>query len=173
MGLWRAAQCLVVLIPALLAGGCAGYKLGPTGELRARDKSIQVNPVVNSTVEPRVGAAVTQALRQELQQDGTFRLDTRGQGDVVLNTEIVRFNRREMTFQPGDTITPVDYEISLIAKVVATDRATGRELLNKEVKGRLIVRIGSDLVSAERQSLPTIAADLARNITVLLVDGEW
>ncbi|MBI5383858.1 MAG: hypothetical protein HZA90_04135 [Verrucomicrobia bacterium] len=164
---------LAVGLVALCAAGCAGYKLGPTNGLRAGEKSIQINPVVNSTLEPRFGPVVTQALRQELQRDGTYRLDTAGTGDVVVNTDIARYFRREVAFQPRDTLSAQDYELNLIAKVVATDRRTGREVLNKEVRGRLIVRIGTDLVSAERQSMPLLAENLARRIATLLVDGEW
>ena len=36
-----------------------------------------------------------------------------------------------------------------------------------------LVRVGSDLTSAERQALPVLAEDLARNITSILVDGSW
>ena len=157
----------------VFACGCAGYKLGPTNGLRAGEKSIQINPVVNSTMEPRLGAAVSHALRQEIQRDGTFRLSTRGDGDVVVNAEISHFDRRPMSFQPQDTLSAQDYELNIYAKVVATDRHSGKELVNKQVRGRLMIRIGSDLVSAERQNLPLLAENLARNISSLLVDGDW
>ena len=174
-GSWRSACGTAVLLACVALGwsGCAGYQLGPTNGLRAGEKSIQINPVVNATMEPRLGPAVSQALRQELQRDGTFRLSTRGDGDVVVNTEIVRYTRREMAFQPGDTLSAQDYELTIYAKVVATDRHTGQELTNKETRGRLMIRIGTDLVSAERQNLPLLAENLARNIALLLVGGDW
>ena len=157
----------------LFACGCAGYKLGPTNGLSAGEKTIQINPVVNTTMEPRLGATVSQALRQEIQRDGTFHLSTRGDGDVVVNIEISHFDRRPMAFQPQDTLSAQDYELNIFAKVVATDRHSGKELVNKQVRGRLMIRIGTDLVSAERQNLPLLAENLARNISSLLVDGDW
>jgi hypothetical protein len=33
--------------------------------------------------------------------------------------------------------------------------------------------VGDDLPSAERQSMPLAATDLARRITALLADGSW
>src|ERR1043165_2687288 len=33
--------------------GCAGYHLGPTNGVRAGERSVQVNPFVNQTIEPR------------------------------------------------------------------------------------------------------------------------
>jgi hypothetical protein len=61
----------------------------------------------------------------------------------------------------------------LTAKVVARERSTGKVLLDREISGRTTLRAGSDLASAERQSLPNLAEDLARNITTYLVDGTW
>jgi len=66
-----------------------------------------------------------------------------------------------------------DYQVTLMVKVTATERATGKVVLDREVSGRTTVRVGSDLPSAERQALPLLADDLARNATTLLVEGTW
>src|SRR6185369_17073313 len=44
---------LLCLLAALLAG-CAGYRLGPTGGQTAGARSVQINPFVNQTIEPRL-----------------------------------------------------------------------------------------------------------------------
>jgi hypothetical protein len=41
------------------------------------------------------------------------------------------------------------------------------------VTGYTLLRVGSDLTSAERQALPLLAADFARQVTALLADGSW
>ena len=46
-------------------------------------------------------------------------------------------------------------------------------ILEKDVQGRTTLRPGLDLSSAERQAVPLLAQDLARNITSLLADGSW
>ena len=43
----------------------------------------------------------------------------------------------------------------MFAKVTATERDTGRVLLDREVGGRTTIRIGPDLTSAERQAVPS------------------
>jgi len=40
---------------ALAAGGCAGYRLGPTNGQAAGARSVQIDPFVNKTVQPRLG----------------------------------------------------------------------------------------------------------------------
>jgi hypothetical protein len=58
-------------------------------------------------------------------------------------------------------------------QVTAEDCATGKKLLEREVRGRTTVRVTADLPSVERQALPLLAEDFARNVTALLVEGSW
>lgn len=156
-----------------LLTGCAGYHVGPSNGQTAGSKSVQVNFFQNQTQEPRLVEAVNSAMRKRLQRDGTYRLDTHGKGDVIVSGMITHFIRAAVSFQPSDVLTARDYELSMSARVIATDRATGKVLLDKEVSGRATIRVGSDLASAERQAVPIMAEDLARNATSYLVDGIW
>lgn len=162
--------CLATAFLGLI--GCA-YRLGPSNGESAGTRSIQVNPFQNRTVEPRLIEAVTFALRQELQQDGTYALNTQNEGDIVLNGTILSYERHSLSFQSRDVLTPRDYRLTITAQVTARDRVSGKLLLDKRLTGHSDIRIGADLASAERQALPLIAADLARNATALLVDGSW
>ena len=169
----RLPRWFVLCLAAVLSGGCAGYRLGPTGGRSAGDRSVQVNPFANQTVEPRLGEAVTAALRHELQRDGTYRLATRDAADVVVSGVITRYFRHELSFMPDDVLTVRDYRVTLTAQVTARERGTGRVLLDRPVTGETLLRVGSDLASAERQALPLLATDLARKTTALLADGNW
>src|SRR5687767_1010822 len=104
---------------ALLVSGCAGYKLGPSNGMEAGSRSIQINPPVNKTFEPRVAEALNHQLRKQVQRDGTYRLNTRGEGDVVVTATITKYNRIGETFQRRDTLTARDYRIQLFAHVTA------------------------------------------------------
>ncbi len=152
---------------------CAGYKLGPTNGVAAREKSVQVNPFVNQTLEARLTDEVTSQMRRQLQLDGTFQLATHDPGDIVLSGVITRFERIGITFAPTDTLTVQDYQLNLTATVTARDRSSGKLLFDRAVTGRTLMQVGSDLTSSERQALPLLAADLAKNITALLADGSW
>jgi hypothetical protein len=156
-----------------LTAGCAGYRLGPTNGLAAGAHSIQVVPFRNQTFEPRLTEAVTTALRRTLQQDGTFKLVTREDANVVLTGTLVRYQRSPVSFQARDVLTPRDFGAYLYAQVTAADRVTGKKLVDQEVAASTTVRVGADLASAERQAFPLLAEELARQITGLLVDGAW
>lgn len=163
----------LIVVCSLLFAGCAGYRLGPTNGLEAGDKSIEVAPFSNETMEPRLSTPVTQALRKRLQQDGTYRLENDGDSDIVVTGRITQFRRGEISFQPNDVITVRDYYVELGAEITAIERSTGKTNLQQFVQGTTIIRVGADLTNAERQAIPLLAADLARQATQLLVDGTW
>ena len=158
---------------AVLLAGCAGYHLGPVNGAVAGEKSVEVLPFNNQTLQPRLGDAVTQALRERLQTDGTYHLATRGGGDIVVSGVIMRYNREGLSYLNNDIATTVNYRVGIIAHVTARETATGRVLFDKDVNGYTLVHVGTDLADAERQSLPLLAEDLARNVTVLLTEGGW
>jgi len=161
-----------LLLGAVLTG-CAGYKLGPTNGVSAGARSVQVVPFQNHTVEPRLIDALSTALRRGILQDGTYRLDTQGDGDVILTGIITKFDRQGVSFQPNDIVTVRDYYLTLWVRITAKERGTGKVLVDRDVSGRATIRVGNDQTSAERQAVSTLADDIARKATSLLADGTW
>jgi hypothetical protein len=164
---------LLVGLVALGGSGCAGYKLGPVNGLAAREKSVQVNPFDNQTLEPRLTDAVTSQLRKQLQRDGTYQLASHNDGDIVVSGSVTRYVRQEVSFSSSDILTVRDYRLELSAQVTARDRSTGKVILDQVVTGTTLIRVTTDLTSTERQALPLLAADLAKNVTALLAEGAW
>jgi len=170
----RLLRLLTASAMAVLLAGCAGYHLGPVNpNVQAGEESIEVLPFNNQTLQPRLGSALTQALREHLQTDGTYHLATRGPGDVVVTGVITSYGREAVSFLSADIATPQDYRVTMTAHVTARERTTGRVLLDKNVTGDTLVHVSSDLESAERQAFPLLAHDLAQNITGLLTEGAW
>ncbi len=166
----RSMGCLLGL---LLLTGCAGYQLGPTNGLEAGEKSLQINPFPNQTMQPGLTDAVTSQLRKQFQRDGTFRLATHGDADIVLSGSLVKYQRVEVTLASQDVLTVRDFRLSVTAHVAARERSTGKILLDQQVTGYTLIRVGSDLTSSERQAMPLLAGDLAKNVTALLAEGKW
>jgi hypothetical protein len=164
-------SALCVLTLALLAG-CAGYQLGPTNGLTAGDKKIQITPFLNHTLEPRLGDAVTTALRRSIQQDGTYRLGTQGDADVVVTGVLTKYNRHDLNFEPHDVLTVQDFRVSVTAQITARNLNSGATT-NWTATAYTLVRVGSDLTSSERQAMPLLADELAKTVTDSLVDGSW
>jgi hypothetical protein len=164
---------LLIVFTVGFVSGCAGYKLGPVGGAIAGEKSVQVNPFVNQTIEPRLGEAVTSAVRKRIQTDGTFKLSTGGTADIILNGVITQYNRSPASFQPNDLISVRDYYVEMKVEITAVERLTGKVICNKTVTGRTVLNAGNDLSSSERQSLPIIAEDIARKVVSAIAEGGW
>ncbi len=164
---------LLVGLAALGGSGCAGYKLGPVNGLAAREKSVQIIPFANATLEPRLADAVTSQLRQELQRDGTYQLATQNDGDIIVAGTINHYERIEVSFSASDILTVRDYRLELTAHVTARERNSGKVILDQPVKGTTLIRVTNHLTSSERQGLPLLAGDLAKNVTALLAEGSW
>jgi len=168
----RARPLLFALLAVALAG-CAGYQLGPTNGLPAGSLSVQVLPFVNHTKEPRISEYLSASMRKQFQQDGTFNLRTAGSPDILVTGEIVRFDRTPLSYTTNDVLTPQEYTLVLTAKIVARDPINGKTNLDRSVQGRTYVRAGTDLPSSERQVMPILADDLARNAVSLMVNAPW
>jgi hypothetical protein len=163
---------LLGLVLLLAGSGCA-YRLGPSSGVEPGSRSIAIQPFQNNTLEPRVTETIATALRAQIQQEGTFLLATHGDGDVVVSGVVQNLSRDEQSFQARDTRTLRDYRFEMTAHVTAIERGSGRKILDREVRGHTMLRVVPDMPSAERQAMPLVAANLARNITSLLVDGDW
>jgi hypothetical protein len=169
----RALTFALPVLAGLFFSGCAGYRLGPVNGAVAGERSIQVLPFNNQTLQPRLGDALTQSLRERIQTDGTFRLATQGPGDVILTGVILGYKRQGIGYLSTDAATPEDFRLEVVAHVIARDAVSGKVLLDKDVHGHTLVHVGSDLASAERQALPLLAGDLAQNIAEFVTEGVW
>jgi hypothetical protein len=158
---------------AFVLAGCAGYRLGPTNGAAAGSRTVRVQYFDNRTLEPRLSEAVALALRKRFQQDGTYRLVSAGDADVVVRGQFVRFERGPLTFQPRDVASSRDLELLLLTRVVVEDRREGRRVVDQDVIARHTIRVGVDQASAERQAVPHLADDLANRVVPLVVDGSW
>lgn len=162
-----------MLVLMLALAGCAGYKLGPSNGLAAGATTVSIRPFVNKTHEPRVTEYLAMSLRKQLQQDGTFRLETSGAPDIMVTGEILHFQRSSLSYTTNDVLTPQEYVLQLDARVIARDTASGRVRMDREVHGQTFLRIGDDLGSSERQAIPILTDEVARSAIDLLADGSW
>src|SRR6185369_17562584 len=101
---------LLFSILVLSDSGCAGYRLGSVNpDLPAGSKSVEVIPFNNQTLEPRLGDAVTQALRERLQADATYHLASHGRSDVEVTGTLTGYTRQAVSFLNTDVATARNY----------------------------------------------------------------
>jgi hypothetical protein len=158
---------------AVLLAGCAGYRLGPVNGLAPGEKSVQVVPFVNQTLQPRLTDALTMQVRKQIQRDGTYQLATQNDGDIILSGTISQYGRSEISFTHDDSLTVHDFRLKLAVHVTARERSSGKVILDQQFTGTTLVRVGNDLTSSERQAQPLLADEVAKNIVTQLAEGKW
>ncbi|MBL9174803.1 MAG: hypothetical protein JNL10_14795 [Verrucomicrobiales bacterium] len=155
---------------ALFAAGCA-YSLGPTNQQVAGAQSITIEAFPNETLQPGLTDVVNNAVRRQVQRDGTFHLETRNTGDIVVTGTIIRYGRLPLGSRRDDVLTPQDYDISIVAKVKAM--RGGQVVYEGEVIGRALVASTPNLNVSERENIPVAAENLARNLISSIANGSW
>lgn len=161
------------MLLALALSGCAGYRLGPSQEVGAREQSVFVEVFVNDTIQPRLEDDFTHAVRIGLQREGTYRLGHRSDCDILVQGVIKTYSRQGLSYDPTNPVRVRDYSLVAVVHITADERGTGRRLIDLDVSGQTQVRAESDLTSAERQAMPLLAASVARKVVDLLADGSW
>ncbi len=158
------------LVLSLLTAGCAGYHVGPVTQHNF--KSVAVPMFRNRTLHPQLEAQITNAIIKGLHEDGSLRIVSEPDAEVVLDGTIIHYERTVLRLLQSDTRVPREFEIAITVRVEARDRRTGEVVLKStEVIGKSDVFIGSDQQSAEFQALPLIADDIARRVVGLLVEN--
>ena len=172
--LWARGWAVTFLVLwAMGSAGCAGYHLGYRGTSMKDMGSVQIKPVQNNTQEPGLGEALSFALRQQIQRDGTFALETQNRGDILLEATVTSVTRNKLTLDPQDVLTVRDFEIFVTAQFKATRQSGGEVLMQKEITGKTSSRAASDLTEAERRVLPLVMQDMAQQAIDQLSNPDW
>ncbi len=160
----------LLLVGGLGLTGCAGYRLGPVGPLSYR--SVAVPMFQNDTPQPQLEAQLTNAILKRLHADGSLRVESESQADVLLRGRITQYSRSALRYVPTDDRAVREYRLIITAEIEARQARTGAVALKRRVlSGQADVFVGSDLQSAELQAVPLAADDLARKVVSLLTES--
>lgn len=158
--LFRLAPVLAAL--ALLAGGCAGYKLG---EPEPPFRSIYVAPPVNTSLAPQAAALLGTAVRREIDRSGRVAIATEGDGQARLVITLTHLDREISADRESDPGLARKWRVTLTAECTLTDARTGRPYFqSRAVTAFDEVYSDSGLVAAEYQDMPMLAGRLAEAI---------
>lgn len=152
---------------------CAGYQLGPSNGMEPGSRSVSVNYFLNRSPEPGLVDQIMTALRREIQVDGTYALETHGDGHFIIDGEILDIDREAISLNPSRIEASRDLRLSLVCRVVVTKRRSGEVVHERTVTARTVIRNEGDLNRADQVVAPMMAETLARKIVSLIADGEW
>lgn len=159
---------MAIVLPLLLAGGCASYRLGTM--LPPDIRTVYMPTCVNDTTEPLIELDVTRAILSQIQMDGSLRLAPAETADAILDVTLTRFWLNPVAFAPGQASTTAQYRMSIQASFVLRRRADDSVVVESPgVTGWYDLDIAGDLTSSKAVALRPAAEDLGRRIVSRIV----
>jgi Lipopolysaccharide-assembly len=167
-----ACSCLVA---------CLGYHIGPVKPYYLQDvHTIAVPTFENNTLIPRIEVLVTDTVIKQFQQDGTFKIASNENADLILKGEISRITRSPARSVAGNVLATSEFNLvmNLKYKLVGHDgKLVGPP---SEVSGSTSFFVGNtssisttngDVTTDERQALPLATEELANHLVSQLSEG--
>lgn len=165
----KSVKLLAVPFLAFLLSGCAGYRTGSTLDPSIQTVSLSV---VNKTDEPSIEVDVMKALRAEVQMDGRLAVRSPEDADASITVTLKNFNLHPLAFNRRHGSLAEEYRMTLMASVVFANSETGEVIHeNPQVTGDGEFPFAADLTATKRGAMPEAAADLARKVISLTVNG--
>ncbi len=162
---------LLMVLALGFLNGCAGYRLGTT--LPPHIRTVHVPLAENQTREPDLESAVTRAVLQAFQQDGTLRLQDAGTADTTLLLTIQLFRWEPVIYGREDRATADEYRLRIGVEARFIDHRDGSVRLDAALLGEATFpATTADVTSALREAIEPAAQDLAREV-VNAVISAW
>ena len=160
---------------------CLGYHIGPVKPYYLQDvHTIAVPTFENNTLIPRIEVLVTDTVIKQFQQDGTFKIASNDNADMILKGEISRITRSPARSVRGNVLATSEFNLvmRLRYKLVGQDgKPVGPP---GEVSGSTSFFVGNtssisttngDVTTDERQALPLATEELANHLVSQLSEG--
>lgn len=156
-------KMFMLLIPALLLGGCAGYRW--TSRVPEELRTVAVPVFENRTKAAELGPIVTQFTLRELQREGTFAIRRVGDATIEVQGAIVKAERNPIAFARGYGMRAGEYRYHVTAEVSIINKDSGKILLDgRTYKAETTFMVQNDLLTGQRNAAQRIAAEIARQI---------
>lgn len=176
-----------------LTGCVGGYQIGSVKPADYADiETIWIPTFENSTLEPRLAALTTNAVISAMQQDGTFKVGSKENSDVVLRARISRIERSQQRSANNNVLQTRELLVQISVNWYLEDLATGqrvaranpfgvdaseRDLVTGQrrqagnVVGRTTIFLDPNFQLSDRQALVLAAEDAAEQLVSYLSEG--
>jgi hypothetical protein len=141
-----------------------------------RVTTVAVPTFKNNTLLPRIEAQTADAVAKQFQQDGTYRLDSSDQADVIVEGTIVSVDRLPMRIFASNVLQTSEFELTLRVKYRVIDRVTGAVLMEGNAVGVTPFfseadLVNSDLVTNQNMNYPIAAQRMAEHLVSKVAEG--
>jgi hypothetical protein len=160
---------------------CLGYHIGPVKPYYLQDvHTIAVPTFENNTLIPRIEVLVTDTVIKQFQQDGTFKIASNENADVILKGEISRITRSPARSVAANVLATSEFNLVMRLRYKLVGRDGKLIGTPGEVSGSTsffventssISTTNGDVTTDERQALPLATEQLATRLVSQLSEG--
>ena len=162
----------LLALAAFCLTGCAGYHIGPIQpKFMSGIKTIAVPTFRNDTLYPRIEVLVADRVIKQLQEDGTYRVDTEDRADATLEGTIKRIERRPSRSLVGNTFATEEFTLTVFVSFSLRKRGSTAVLDQRLIAGQTSFFVSSDVNQEERQAMPLAIQDAAVHLVTALSEG--
>jgi len=126
----RNAVIATILLGLVVYTGC-GYSLygKDTADETHRHHNIYVSIIKNDTFEPMLERELTRSLKEEIMQDGRWRLSDPEEAEFALTGTVVHFDLEPLSYDPEERILEyrVNMRVSLTLRNTSTDEVLWKD----------------------------------------------
>jgi len=162
--------CLAPIL-ALALPGCAGYRLAgskPAG--MDHINKLYIPTFDNATLEPRLGALVTNAVIKQIQATNAYQVVSEGEADATLKGSISTINRSQWRSVETNTLQTTELLMRLKIDYKVLNKA-GVRLYGGRAQATSYVVLDPNWQTSERQLLSETAERLSVTVSDDLANG--
>ncbi len=157
---------LIAPLVALALSGCAGYRLAgskPAGMVNV--SKLYVPTFENATLEPRLGALVTNAVIKQIQATNAYQIVSESEADATLKGTIGTINRTQWRSVETNTLQTTELLMRLKIDFKVVNKA-GVRIYGGKTQATSYVVLDPNWQTSERQLL----SETAERLSVILSD---
>ena len=157
-------KCLVPMVASVLMCGCGtsySWRSGVPEEMR----TVAVPTFRNESSVSELGAVATRQLLREFQREGTFSIRRSGDSSIEVQGVIKKVEFKPVAYARGYGMRAGEYRCFATLEASLIDKDKGKVLLNnRSYTAETTISVQNDLLTAQRNAVPRLAAEFARQI---------
>lgn len=165
-----AFACL--LIPLLALTSCAGYQLGGHKPAHlANVTKLAIPTFENQTLEPRLGAVVTNAIIKQIQNSGGYEIVSMDDAEAVLDGKVVNVDRSQFRSDRQNVLRTSQLLMTLRTEYTIKDVGSNSVIHRGRASADSYTILDSNIQNSEAQALEDAAQRLAATVASDIAEG--
>lgn len=156
-------RSFLFLLPAVWVCGCADYRW--TSSVPEELRTVAVPEFQNQSRLAELGPVTTQYTLREFQREGTFAIRRSGDSSIEVQGIIKKVEFKPVAYARGYRMRAGEYRCFATLEASLIDKDKGKVLLeNRSYTAETTIAVQNDLLTAQRNAVPRLAAEFARQI---------